>query len=103
MEKSDIRGFSFKAGDGDTMWVQVPSVGRMVHYFAYGTPNGEFPAGVARAAVVTEVDEPSNPESTVGLAVLNPQGLFFNQHILYGPGIPGHWGWPVAVPSVPVK
>jgi hypothetical protein len=26
----------------------------MVHYVAYGTPGGEFPAGVCRAAVITD-------------------------------------------------
>jgi hypothetical protein len=79
---------------------QVPSVGRFVHYFAYGTPGGEFPAGVARAAVVTQVDDPGNPESALGLCVLNPTGMFFNLHVPYGPGKPGHWDWPPYVPPV---
>jgi len=76
---------------------KVPSVGRIVHYYAYGTPGGEFPAGVARAAIVTEVDEPDSIVSPVGLAVLNPTGLFFNRHIPFGPTLPGHWGWPPRV------
>jgi hypothetical protein len=71
----------------------TPRIGDIVHYFAYGTPKGEFPANVARAAIVTEVDDPTDPESAVGLAVLNPTGLFFNQHIQHGPGKAGHWGW----------
>lgn len=78
---------------------QIPSVGRMVHYFAYGTPGGEFPASVARAAVITEVDTPGDPFSAVGLCVMNPSGLFFNPHVPYmdeGP-LAGHWGWPVYV------
>ena len=79
---------------------QVPSVGRVVHYTAYGTPNGEFPAGVQRAAIITEVDTPGDPTSTVGLCVLNPTGMFFNQHIRYEPGRPGCWGWPAFVPPV---
>ena len=29
---------------------QTPSIGRVVHYVAYGTPGGEFPAGAHRAA-----------------------------------------------------
>lgn len=78
---------------------QVPSVGRVVHYFAYGTPGGEFPAGVARAAIITEIDQPGNPESPVGLCVLNPTGVFFNQHIKFG-NKAGHWAWPVYVPPV---
>ena len=33
---------------------QVPSVGRVVHYVAYGTSGGEFPAGAHRAAIITD-------------------------------------------------
>ena len=82
--------------------IQVPSVGRMVHYFAYGTPGGEFPSGVARAATVTEVDEPTNPNSAIGVCVMNPSGLFFNQHIKKAtyPSQPGCWDWPVFVAPV---
>jgi hypothetical protein len=79
---------------------QPPSVGRVVHYFSYGSPGGEFPAAVARAAIITEVDDPGNPESAVGLCVMNPTGLFFNQHVPYGPNQPGHWAWTVYVPPV---
>ena len=71
----------------------LPSVGRIVHYYAYGSPGGEYAAGVARAAVITEVDTLGNPESPVGLCVLNPTGVFFNQHVRFGMG-PGHWNWP---------
>jgi len=77
-------------------------VGRVVHYFAYGTPGGEFPAGVARAAIITEVDQPGDPASPVGLAVLNPTGLFFNQHIARGQQ-PGCWDWPSYVPATPLS
>lgn len=69
-----------------------PTIGRTVHYFAYGTPGGEHPPAV-RAAIITEVDEPENPESPVGLAVLNPTGLFFNRHVPFGTE-GGHWHWP---------
>ena len=72
-----------------------PTIGRTVHYFAYGTPGGEHPPAV-RAAIITEVDEPDNPESPVGLAVLNPTGLFFNQHVPFGTA-GGHWHWPERV------
>jgi hypothetical protein len=74
---------------------QKPSVGRVVHYVAYGTPGGEYPS-VCRAAVVTEVADPDNPESAVGLAVLNPTGMFFNQGVPYG-DTGGHWHWPERV------
>lgn len=51
----------------------APSVGRVVHYVSYGTPKGEF-SSMCRAALITEVDEADR----VGLAVLNPTGLFFH-------------------------
>lgn len=73
---------------------QVPSVGRIVHYQSYGTPKGEYKP-LARAAVVTEVDEDG---STVGLCVLNPTGQFFNQHVPFSPTPePGYWNWPPRV------
>jgi len=55
---------------------QVPSVGRVVHYVSYGTPGGEYPS-TCRAAMVTEVENPK----VVSLAVLNPEGVFFNRHV----------------------
>lgn len=86
-----------------------PSVGRIVHYVAYGTPGGEFPSGVCRAAIVTEVDpvDQSQPDGgetpagipqTIGIMVANPSGLFFNRHIPYdGEKAPGSWHWPERV------
>ena len=91
-----------------------PSVGRVVHYVAYGTPGGEFPAGVCRAAVITETYtmngvNPGNwggvatvgPDgyiTEVGLCVLNPTGQFFNRGIPYDPDKrPGTWHWPERV------
>jgi hypothetical protein len=81
---------------------QRPSVGRAVHYVAYGTPGGEFPAGVCRAATVTEVynDSPITGEvrEKVSVCVMNPTGLFFNQGIPYDPQkAPGTWHWPERV------
>ena len=78
---------------------QIPSVGCIVHYFAYGTPGGEYPAAVARAAIITEVPDPVEPTSSVGLCVLNPTGQFFNRAVPYGPNQPGCWGWPPFVPA----
>lgn len=67
-----------------------PSVGRTVHYVAYGTPGGEFPAGVCRAAIITEVTG-----ETIGIYVMNPTGLFFNRGITYDEGkAPGSYHWP---------
>jgi hypothetical protein len=56
---------------------QKPSVGRIVHYVSYGTPNGEYDKE-CRAAVITEAspEDMFGPER-VGLAVLNPTGMYF--------------------------
>lgn len=94
------------------MIAQKPTVGRIVHYQAYGTPNGEYPS-VPRAAVVTQllVQEafvgglgPDEPDGTlefkgdVGLAILNPTGMFFNPSVPYSEEPkPGHWNWPPRV------
>lgn len=73
-----------------------PSVGRIVHYVAYGTPGGEFPTGVCRAAVITAVENAE--EEIVSLCVMNPTGLFFNQGLKYSSeNLPGTWHWPERV------
>ncbi|MBX7220332.1 MAG: hypothetical protein K1Y36_10340 [Blastocatellia bacterium] len=79
---------------------QIPSIGRVVHYFAYGTPNGEFKAGEPRAAMITEVDTPGEPESNVGLVVFNPTGQWFNRSVPFSAeNQPGCWNWPAFVPA----
>lgn len=73
-----------------------PSIGRIVHYVSYGTPGGEY-GKECRAAIVTEVDK-----NEVGLAVLNPTGVFFKQSVEYHESYPetpeenegGTWHWP---------
>lgn len=71
-----------------------PTVGRIVHYQAFGTPGGEYPS-VPRAAVVTQV---ADDGETVGLAILNPTGMFFNPVVKYAdPPKPGCWSWPPKV------
>jgi hypothetical protein len=77
---------------------QLPSVGRVVHYRSYGTPGGEY-TSLARAAVITEVDEPGNPESSVGLCILNPTGQFFTRNVKFSDA-PGGWSWPPYVAPV---
>lgn len=70
-----------------------PTVGRTVHYQSYGTPGGEY-LPEPRAAIVTEVGE----GGSVGLAVLNPTGLFFNLNVPFADTpTPGHWNWPPRV------
>jgi hypothetical protein len=84
---------------------QKPSVGRVVHYTAYGTPGGEFPAGICRAAVITEVgpnqypcedaSADNEPYATASLCVLNPTGQFFNRNVPHDETKkPGTWHWP---------
>ncbi len=77
----------------------APSVGRIVHYVSYGTPGGEY-TSQCRAAIVTEVkDEASETGPCVGLAVLNPTGMFFNPHICQDETDKrgGTWHWPERV------
>jgi hypothetical protein len=97
------------------------AIGRTVHYVAYGTPGGEFPAGKCRAAIITDVglhlgdlqviDGEGTP-TTVSLMVANPTGLFFHTSVPYDEGRmlppkgtppdapqqriyrPGSWHWP---------
>lgn len=76
----------------------TPSIGRVVHYTSFGTPNGEY--GMAcRAAIITEIDD-SDLGTTVGLAVFNPQGVFFDDYVEYDVHGETHgkaggtWHWP---------
>jgi hypothetical protein len=87
-----------------------PTVGRIVHYQAFGTPGGEYPS-VARAAVVTAVSELEPLSATlltdekgyrVGLCILNPTGIFFNPEVRFdADGKPGTWRWPPREPADP--
>jgi hypothetical protein len=71
-----------------------PSVGRIVHYVAYGTPGGEYKAGAHRAAIVTQV----HSDSCIDICIINPTGLFFaTSALLMDPSVdvtPGTWHWP---------
>lgn len=73
------------------------TVGRMVHYVAYGTPGGEYAAGAHRAAVVTELvnfgigEFEDSPEVT--LAVFNPTGIHWNKAGYSEGKEPGTWHW----------
>lgn len=87
---------------------QTPSVGRVVHYVSYGTPNGEYKSE-HRAAIITAVRNVGNPgeEPTyeVDICVFNPTGLFFNQNVRHEePDMEstnvlsgGTWHWPERV------
>jgi len=76
---------------------EQPSVGRIVHYVAYGTPKGEFPARAHRAAIITAVEDVD--KHIVSLCVLNPTGIFFNSGLQYDSTAeqPGTWHWPERV------
>lgn len=68
------------------MTEQKPSVGRVVHYVSHGTPpradGSQVYLPVCRAAVVTEISNEQDQDGIcIGVAVLNPTGMFFNQHI----------------------
>lgn len=92
---------------------QKPSTGRVVHYVSHGTPGGEY-GKECRAAVITEVGPFPESPTNVGLAVLNPTGMFFNRavpfhaadgpaegpvsHLCGGLDLPGgSWHWPERV------
>ena len=72
----------------------IPTIGRTVHYQSYGTPNGEY-LPEPRAAIITQVAE---DKSTVGLAILNPTGMFFSVSVAYSETPKaGCWNWPPKV------
>lgn len=69
-----------------------PSIGRVVHYVSYGTSGGEYPKA-CRAATITEVH--GGDDQNVGLAVLNPTGLFFDRSVEFDDEqAGGTWHWP---------
>lgn len=92
--------------------MQLPSVGRIVHYVSHGTPvradGTQAFSSVCRAAIITQVgDWPdgiseadrSNIAVPVGLAVLNPTGMFFHQGCMQSElgHEGGSWHWPERV------
>lgn len=67
------------------------TVGRNVHYVAYGTPGGEYQAGAHRAAIITEVEDRETGRCKV--AVFNPTGIHFNTAPYSEDPKPGTWHW----------
>lgn len=73
---------------------KVPSIGRIVHYVAYGTPGGEYKPE-HHAAIITALPGPTI--DIVCLCVINPAGpLFFNMSVPYDSSCNkgGTWHWP---------
>jgi hypothetical protein len=94
---------------------QQPSVGRRVHYASYGSPvradGTQAYTSQCRAAVITAVYDENNPPpdsecatgadgaAWVGLAVLNPTGMFFHECVCQDDRdhSGGTWHWPERV------
>lgn len=75
---------------------QTPSIGRIVHYQSFGTPNNEHQSK-PRAAVITAVWGPIEGEEgrRCSLCIMNPTGLFFNETVPFSAEPrPGYWSWP---------
>jgi len=86
------------------------AVGKIAHYVSWGTPiqpdGTQAYESTCRAAIVTTVQGPA----VVGLAVLNPSGMFFHEAVAFDDGLdpgdgngvgasmrppaPGTWHWP---------
>lgn len=77
----------------------TPSVGRIVHYKSEGSTTGKYPS-VCRAAIITDagVMMQEGVEPPVSLAVLNPEGMYFNRAVRHDEsGERGTWHWPERV------
>jgi hypothetical protein len=72
----------------------APVIGRMVHYVSYGSADGRYES-VCRAAVVTETRD----SGELGLAVLNPTGMFFDRQVRNSEKkhTGGTWHWPCVI------
>jgi hypothetical protein len=81
-----------------------PTIGRIVHYVSYGSADGRYKSK-CRAAVVSETHlEPADPTTTavfvptIGLAVLNPTGVFFDRYVRESDEhTGGTWHWPCVI------
>ena len=78
---------------------QKPSVGRIVHYVAYGTEGGPYPKGVHHAAIITSVNPVAGaPSGEVNLCVFYDNGTSFKHNIRFSESpTPGTWHFPERV------
>lgn len=69
---------------------QQPTVVGLVHYVSHGTPvrpdGSQAYTSQCRAAIITEITSDPDHPGQVGLAVLNPEGFFFNHAVPYHDG-----------------
>lgn len=78
--------------------IQVPTVGRIVHYTNLGDKDGKYPPEVI-AAIITKVHGPD----CVDLKIFYPTGIFDRTSVVYSDadagsdGARGKWGWPTYV------
>lgn len=80
--------------------VQVPSVGRVVHYRSRGIPHLEIEGG-CHAAVVTAVQQPAQPDSVVALCVMTPYEIKNIRGIMHGDDV-DQWHWPEFTPPIEI-
>jgi hypothetical protein len=73
----------------------LPAICRLVHYVSYGSADGRY-RSECRAAVVTETHLEGKDATAIGLAVLNPTGMFFDRNVRQSEGehSGGTWHWP---------
>lgn len=75
----------------------APTVGRVVHYTSYGSAGGKYPK-TCRAAIVTEVSDQREDPEEIGLAAINPTGIFFDRQVRHDEAQrPGTWHWPCVI------
>jgi len=70
--------------------IKSPTIGKIVLYQKYGTPNGEHKTEPS-PAIITKVKEDG---TTCHLFVMNPNGCYFNEIPFSEELKPGHWSWP---------
>lgn len=80
--------------------MDIPTVGRIVHYVSHGTPlrpdGTQAYTAQCRAAIVTQIGDVEEDASNVGLCVLNPTGFFFHEDAMQDESghSGGSWHWP---------
>lgn len=71
-----------------------PTLGRIVHYQRYGSPNGEHQSEPS-PAIVTKVFDNDDCQ----LTIFNPDGLYMKRVPHAWEPTAGHWNWPPRTPE----